>query len=65
MNVPDFESFLNGRRRIAVVGLGYVGLPLAIHLSACFSVFGYDVKEVRIAELKEGHDRTLQIRDAA
>jgi UDP-N-acetyl-D-galactosamine dehydrogenase len=61
MNVPDFESFLNGRRRIAVVGLGYVGLPLAIHLSACFSVVGYDVKEGRIAELKEGRDRTLEI----
>jgi UDP-N-acetyl-D-galactosamine dehydrogenase len=38
-----------------------VGLPLAVHLSACFSVVGYDVKEDRIAELKQGRDRTLEI----
>jgi len=65
MNVPAFESFLNGRHRIAVVGLGYVGLPLAVHLSACFSVVGYDVKEGRIAELKQGLDRTLEISQEA
>jgi len=61
MNVPAFESFLKRQHRIAVVGLGYVGLPLAVHLSACFSVVGYDVKEGRIAELKQGRDRTLEI----
>jgi UDP-N-acetyl-D-galactosamine dehydrogenase len=61
MNIPAFESFLKRQHRIAVVGLGYVGLPLAVHLSACFSVVGYDVKEGRIAELKEGRDRTLEI----
>ncbi|MBA4396264.1 MAG: nucleotide sugar dehydrogenase [Syntrophus sp. (in: bacteria)] len=61
MNVPAFESFLTRQHRIAVVGLGYVGLPLAVHLSARFSVVGYDVKEDRIAELKQGRDRTLEI----
>jgi UDP-N-acetyl-D-galactosamine dehydrogenase len=61
MKVPAFESFLKRQHRIAVVGLGYVGLPLAVHLSACFSVVGYDVKEDRIAELKQGRDRTLEI----
>ena len=61
MNTPAFESFLERRHRIAVVGLGYVGLPLAVHLSAHFSVVGYDVKKSRIAELKQGYDRTLEI----
>jgi UDP-N-acetyl-D-galactosamine dehydrogenase len=63
MTIPAFDSFREHRHRIAVVGLGYVGLPLAIHLSAHFSVVGYDVKESRITELKGGHDRTLEISD--
>ena len=61
MDTPAFESFLERRHSIAVVGLGYVGLPLAVHLSAHFSVVGYDVKKSRIAELKQGYDRTLEI----
>ncbi|MDD5775919.1 MAG: nucleotide sugar dehydrogenase [Candidatus Omnitrophica bacterium] len=61
MKLPAFESFLKRKHRIAVVGLGYVGLPLAVHLSARFSVAGYDVKEGRINELKQGRDRTLEI----
>jgi UDP-N-acetyl-D-glucosamine/UDP-N-acetyl-D-galactosamine dehydrogenase len=65
MKIPTFDAFRERRERIAVVGLGYVGLPLAIHLSAHFSVVGYDVKESRITELKKGHDRTLEIGDVA
>lgn len=60
-NLPSFESFLKRQHRIAVVGLGYVGLPLAVHLSDRFSVVGYDVKEERIDELRQGRDRTLEI----
>jgi UDP-N-acetyl-D-glucosamine/UDP-N-acetyl-D-galactosamine dehydrogenase len=47
--------------KIAVVGLGYVGLPLAVHLAAHFDVVGYDLKKERIAELRGGHDRTLEV----
>jgi UDP-N-acetyl-D-galactosamine dehydrogenase len=61
MNTPAFESFLERRHSIAVVGLGYVGLPLAVHLSAHFSVVGFDIKKGRIAELQQGYDRTLEI----
>ncbi|MDJ0784509.1 MAG: nucleotide sugar dehydrogenase [Desulfosarcinaceae bacterium] len=50
--------------KIAVVGLGYVGLPLAVHLAAHFDVVGYDLKSERIAELRAGHDRTLEVTDA-
>ena len=61
MKLPLFESLLDRTARIAVVGLGYVGLPLAVHLSAHFAVTGYDVQESRIAELKAGLDRTLEV----
>ncbi len=49
---------------IAVVGLGYVGLPLAVALARHFPTVGYDLDGIRIAELREGHDRTGEI-DAA
>ena len=61
MNLPAFASFLDRSSKIAVVGLGYVGLPLAVHLSAHFAVAGYDIRKSRIAELKQGHDRTLEV----
>jgi UDP-N-acetyl-D-galactosamine dehydrogenase len=46
---------------IVVVGLGYVGLPLAIALARKFHVTGLDVDAGRIAQLKAGHDRTREI----
>ena len=49
---------------IAVVGLGYVGLPLAVALARRYAVSGYDVSAERIAELKRGHDRTGEIEAA-
>lgn len=47
--------------RIVVVGLGYVGLPLAIALAGHFDVTGFDVDSRRVAELCEGHDRTNEV----
>src|SRR5262245_9348198 len=47
--------------RIAVIGLGYVGMPLAVALSRRFSVLGFDVDASRVAELKAGHDRTAEL----
>jgi len=49
------------RDRIAVVGLGYVGLPLAVALARHFPVTGFDIDPQRIAELRRGHDRTREI----
>jgi len=46
---------------IVVVGLGYVGLPLAVALAKSFPTVGLDIDESRIAELKAGHDRTDEI----
>jgi len=45
---------------IAVVGLGYVGLPLALALSREFRVLGFDINTVRVAELNRGEDHTLE-----
>jgi UDP-N-acetyl-D-galactosamine dehydrogenase len=47
--------------QIVVVGLGYVGLPLAVALARKFEVTGFDVDAQRIAELTAGHDRTREI----
>ena len=46
--------------RIGVVGLGYVGLPLAVEFGKHFNTVGFDIKADRIAELKAGRDRTLE-----
>jgi UDP-N-acetyl-D-galactosamine dehydrogenase len=47
--------------RIVIVGLGYVGLPLAVALARKFEVTGFDVDSGRIAELRDGHDRTREV----
>src|SRR4051794_9405290 len=47
--------------RIVVIGLGYVGLPLAVALARQFEVVGFDVDEGRVAELRGGHDRTREV----
>jgi UDP-N-acetyl-D-galactosamine dehydrogenase len=49
--------------RIVVIGLGYVGLPLAVELARRFEVIGYDIDSERIAELGEGRDRTLEVEE--
>ena len=49
------------KAKIALLGLGYVGLPLALALSRHYSVSAYDISKERIAELKDGFDRTGEI----
>ncbi|MGV8058610.1 MAG: nucleotide sugar dehydrogenase [Smithellaceae bacterium] len=60
----SIKSFFDKEDKIAVIGLGYVGLPLAAHLSYHFPVIGYDNNEASIEELKKGHDRTMELNDA-
>jgi len=47
--------------RIGVVGLGYVGLPLAVEFGKHFDTVGFDIKAERVAELKAGRDSTLEV----
>ena len=46
--------------KIAVIGLGYVGLPLAVEFGKKYSTIGFDINQKRISELKVGYDRTLE-----
>ncbi len=48
-------------KRIAIIGLGYVGLPLAIEFAKHFPVIGFDIKDSRINELKSGIDSTCEV----
>src|SRR4051794_18624872 len=52
---------MSGMPRIVVIGLGYVGLPLAVALASKFSVEGFDIDRERIAELREARDRTREV----
>lgn len=54
-------SDVNRQKRVVVVGLGYVGLPLAVALAKSFETWGLDVDTGRIAELQRDHDRTGEI----
>lgn len=47
-------------KKIAVIGQGYVGLPLAIEFSQHFPVLGFDINQERVEELNSGKDRTLE-----
>jgi UDP-N-acetyl-D-glucosamine/UDP-N-acetyl-D-galactosamine dehydrogenase len=47
--------------KIGVIGLGYVGLPLAVEFGKILDVVGFDINQVRIEELKKGYDRTLEV----
>ena len=48
---------------IAVIGLGYVGLPLAVEFGKKRNVIGFDIDQSRINELQAGHDSTLEVED--
>src|SRR5450631_531787 len=50
-------------QKIAVIGLGYVGLPLAVEFAKKYPVIGFDINNSRIEELRKGHDHTLEIED--
>ncbi len=48
---------------IAVIGLGYVGLPLAVAFAEKYKVIGFDINKARVEELRKGHDHTLEVED--
>ena len=52
---------LTNKTPIAVIGLGYVGLPLAIELSKKYPTIGYDLNESRVSNLIAGKDETLEV----
>jgi UDP-N-acetyl-D-glucosamine/UDP-N-acetyl-D-galactosamine dehydrogenase len=50
-------------KKIAVIGLGYVGLPLAVEFAKQYPTVGFDINVSRVDELLNGHDRTLEVED--
>lgn len=51
------------KKKIAIIGLGYVGLPLAVEFAKKRPVIGFEISKARIKELNEGHDPTLEVKD--
>lgn len=49
--------------KIGIIGLGYVGLPLAVEFGKKYSVVGFDINQQRVAELNAGKDKTLEVSD--
>lgn len=47
--------------KLAVIGLGYVGLPLAVEFGKKYQTLGFDINQARVEELKKGHDSTLEV----
>ena len=54
---------MNQRHTITIIGLGYVGLPLAVEFAKKYKVVGFDINAARVNELKSGTDSTLEVSD--
>ncbi|MDG1433681.1 MAG: hypothetical protein P8Q41_06710, partial [Saprospiraceae bacterium] len=50
-------------KKIAIIGLGYVGLPLAVEFGKQFPTVGFDINQSRVDELNSGKDSTLEVED--
>lgn len=59
-----FDDLLNKRAKMAVVGLGYVGLPLALEFASSFSVIGFDIKQDRVNLMKKSIDPSGELKKA-
>ena len=56
------DKILNNQAKICIIGLGYVGLPLAISFSKKFNVIGYDIDKSRIISLKHNMENLQYLR---
>ena len=61
--LSDFQTKKIIMKKIAIIGLGYVGLPLAVEFARKRPVVGFDISPARIADLLKGHDPTLEVED--
>ncbi len=60
-----FNQLMNGQTKLSLVGLGYVGMPIAVEFAKHVPVIGFDVNEEKIAQYKQGVDPTNEVGDAA
>ena len=62
MSIKDSQSRIQNREsKIGIIGLGYVGLPLAIEFGKKYPTVGFDINKNRISELKKGFDKTHEV----
>lgn len=59
MSLPELPTLADAR--IAVIGLGYVGLPLAVEFGKSSKTVGFDISQARVSEVNRGHDRTREL----
>lgn len=59
----NYESLLQKKSKLAVIGLGYVGMPIAVQFAKKIDVIGFDINKAKIAEYKKGHDVTGEAGD--
>ena len=60
-----YEDLLCKREAISVIGLGYVGMPLAIELAKHFKVVGFDLNQDKVEEYRQGHAAPQEVGDEA
>ncbi|MEZ5009183.1 MAG: nucleotide sugar dehydrogenase [Chitinophagales bacterium] len=60
-NSIEFTEYIEKKKQIGVVGLGYVGLPIALELAKKFKVVGFDISAKRVAMMKEGIDPSKEL----
>ena len=59
-----YEGLINGKEKLALVGLGYVGMPIAVEFAKHIHVIGFDINEKRVNEYRNGIDATNEVGDA-
>ena len=59
------KELLSKKKKLSVVGLGYVGLPIALEFARKMSVIGFDIKEDRVAQMKAGEDPSKELESSA
>lgn len=59
-----YQGLISGKEKLALVGLGYVGMPIAVEFAKHIKVIGFDINEKRVNEYKDGIDATNEVGDA-
>ncbi len=62
--IQEYKDHKTMEYKLAIIGLGYVGLPLAVEFGKKFKTLGFDINEARVQELKQGKDSTLEVEPA-
>ena len=59
-----YQGLISGKEKLALVGLGYVGMPIAVEFAKHVQVIGFDINEKRVNEYRNGIDATNEVGEA-